>query len=541
MKKLIFSEPLDYLALLIRRKWWIMIPFALLSSAIAVVTYHLPDVYVSETFIQVEPRDVPNDFVRDLITTNTTQRLSSVQQTLLSQTNLFRVITEFESELTSLQGLADNQKVNTFRSRIGFQVESLAGGTSFLSIRYEDQNPELAQRITSRLASLVIEYDNRLRQEQVFGTGEFLDSEIEKVSRELAKAEELLAQMKGAYRYELPDQLQTNLRTLDQLHLQLQTNTETLDRSRQLRLELEQQIAERDPEIVQEIDPVASGLSPLVIEYREKERLYTKLLTKYTKIHPDIQRLRVELDQLKSEIPPEDLVESEELADLEGEKIIRPNPVYQNLTAQLSEIVREIELRERKRGQLEAAVKQYTLRVQNTPQREQEMASIVRSHGELSAQYQSLQGKLVQTRLAESLESKQKGAHFVILDPANYPTKPSKPNRPGIILIGLFLSFGFGVGLAFSVDLFDQKLWTTTEVEKLLGVPVLIEIPEIVTEADLQSRKRQRLKYLVLSFVTTGIFFAAIFSVYTNPELKALTGRYFQHITDLAASSLNLQ
>ena len=220
MKKLIFSEPLDYLALLIRRKWWIMIPFALLSSSIAVVTYHLPDVYASETFIQVEPRDVPNDFVRDLITVNTTQRLSSVQKTLLSQTNLFRVITEFESQLTSLQGLEDNQKVNKFKSRIGIQVESLAGGTSFLSIRYEDQNPELAQRITSRLASLVIEYDNRLRQEQVFGTGEFLDSEIEKVSRKLAEAEELLAQMKGAYRYELPDQLQTNLRTLDQLHLQ---------------------------------------------------------------------------------------------------------------------------------------------------------------------------------------------------------------------------------------------------------------------------------------------------------------------------------
>ena len=256
--------------------------------------------------------------MRDLITVDTTQRLSSVQQTLLSQTNLFRVITEFESELTSLQGLEDNQKVNQFKRRISIQVESQAGGTSFLRIRYEDQNPELAQKITIRLSSLLIEYDNRLRQEQVFGTGEFLQSEIDKVSRELALAEETLAQMKGAYRYELPDQLQTNLRTLDQLHLQLQTNTETLDRSRELRLELEQQIAERDPEIVQEVDLVTSGLSPLVREYREKERLYTKLLTKYTEKHPDIQRLRVELDQLKSEISPEDLVETEALAGLEA-------------------------------------------------------------------------------------------------------------------------------------------------------------------------------------------------------------------------------
>ena len=66
------------------------------------------------------------------------------------------------------------------------------------------------------------------------------------------------------------------------------------------------------------------------------------------------------------------------------------------------------------------------------------------------------------------------------------------------------LSFGFGVTLAIAVDFFDQKLWTPTEVEKLLGVPVLIEIPEIVTEADFQSRKRQRLRYLLLSFVFRG-------------------------------------
>ncbi len=541
MKKLIFSEPLDYLALLVRRKWWIMIPFTLLSSTIAFVTYHLPDVYASETFILVEPRDVPNDFVRDLVTVDTSQRLSSVQQTLLSKTNLFRIITEFESDLSNLQGLADNQKVDRFKNRIEIEAESREGTTSFLRIQYEDQNPELAQKITSRLASLLIEFDNRLRQEQVFGTGEFLQSEVEKVSQELAQAEEVLAQMKHAYRYELPTQLQTNLRTLDQLHLQLQTNTETLDRSRQLRLELEQQIAERDPEIVQELDPVASGLSPLVQEYREKERLYTKLLIQYTEKHPDIQRLRVELDQLQSEIPPSDLVVAEEPVYLEREQIIKPNPVYQNLTSQLSEIVREIELREREREKLEAAVEQYTLRVQNTPQREQEMASIVRSHSELSGQYQDLQEKLVQTRLAESLESKQKGVHFMILDPANYPTEPSKPNRSGIILIGLLFSFGFGVALAFAVDLFDQKLWTHTEVEKLLGVPVLIEIPEIVTEADLQSRKRRRLRYVLLSCVTTGIFLAAIFSVYTNPELKALTGHYFHQITDLAASRLNLQ
>jgi len=538
MKPLSFSSPVDYLALVIRRKWWILIPFPLLSLAIGVITYRLPDVYVSETLILVEPREIPSDFVRDLITIDTPQRMSSVQQTLLSRTNLLRVITEFENQLISLQGLDDAQKVSRMKDRIGLEVETRPGTTAFLRIRYEDQNPELAQKITSRLASLLIEMDNRTREEQVFGTAEFLQSEFDKVSQELEQVDQALTRVKYDYLHELPDQLDINLRTLDQLHLQLQANTEAVDRSHEMRLDLEQRISQTDPEITQQIDAVLEQLSPQVREYREKERRYNSLTNKYTEKHPDVQRVKAELDQLKSEIPPEDLIETEESEVLEEKKV---NPIYQNLTEQLSEIKRRIEIRERERKRIQAAIETYTLRIQNTPQREQEMASIVRTHSELSQQAQSLRGKLVETRLAESLESKQKGAHFVILDPANYPTTPSKPDRSMIILIGLAFSLSFGAAMAFTVDLFDQKLWTHTEVETLLGTPVLVEVAEIFTEEDLQNRKRKRWIHFTLSILAVGVFCSALYYASVNPDLRALMGRYLHDLTESAAALLSLQ
>jgi len=538
MKKPIFSSPLDYLALVIRRKWWILIPFPLLSLAIGVITYRLPDVYVSETLILVEPREIPNDFVRDLITVTTAQRVRSVQQTLLSRTNLLRVVTEFESQLVNLQGLDDAQKVNKMKDRIELEIETRPGMTSFLRIRYEDQNPELAQKITSWLASLLIEMDNRTREEQVFGTAEFLQSEFDKVSQELEQVEQALTRVKYDYLHELPNQLQTNLRTLDQLHLQLQANTEAVDRSREMRLDLEQQISQTDPEIVRQIDSVAEQLFPQVREYREKERRYKSLTNRYTEKHPDVQRVKAELDQLKSEIPPEDLIETEESEVLEEKKV---NPIYQNLTEQLAEIKRQIEIRERERERIQTAIETYTQRVQNTPRREQEMASVVRSHNELSQQSQDLKGKLVETRLAESLESKQKGTHFVILDPANYPTTPSKPDRSRILLIGLAFSLSFGAAMAFAVDLFDQKLWTHTEVEKLLGTPVLGEVAEIVSEEDLQNRKKKRWIHLTLSILTVALFLAALYYAYVTPELRALVGGYLNDLTELAATLLSLQ
>jgi hypothetical protein len=191
------------------------------------------------------------------------------------------------------------------------------------------------------------------------------------------------------------------------------------------------------------------------------------------------------------------------------------------------------------------------VRGENTPQREQEMASILRAHRELSHQYEDLKGKLVESELAESLESRQKGEDFVIMDPANYPTEPSKPDRLMILLGGLFFSlsfgvglayavdfFSFGVGLAYAVDFFDQTLWTHREVEELLGVTVLAEIPEIVTEEDLQDQKRRRWISLLLLFLMVGIYFGAIYSVYVNPELKAAAAGYFQPIMELATRLL---
>ena len=56
----------DFFALVVRRRWWVIGPFVALTCAVAVLTYVLPKTYVSETLILVRPRDVPQDFVKDL-------------------------------------------------------------------------------------------------------------------------------------------------------------------------------------------------------------------------------------------------------------------------------------------------------------------------------------------------------------------------------------------------------------------------------------------------------------------------------------------
>jgi polysaccharide biosynthesis transport protein len=509
MNKPRFTGRRDYLALIVRRKWWIIVPFLAFSCLVGLFASVLPSMYVSDTLILIQKREMPEEFVKDLIRGTTDERLSTIQQTVLSRTILSQILNQFQRELEGFDGRNEEQRVVRLRNQIQVEFESpiRRGEATFLKITYRNQNPKLAQKITSRLAALFIEQDNQLRQTRVFGTTEFLSNELEKVFGQLQQAETDLNLLKGRYRHELPDQLETNLRTLDRLGLQKQANAEALDRYASMRLSLERQISETPPVIRKDGlsssgSPATPTLNPRVDEYKKKEREYRNLAARYTAKHPDVQRAQAELERMRKDIRPEDLVGATHATTSEGLSVNVPNPLYQSLTAQLRDMKMEFEIREKEKKWIESEIERYTQRVQNTPRTEQDVAAVLRTHGELTKQYEDLKNKVAQARLAESLESRQKGSQFVIVDPASYPLLPTKPNRLAIVLAGLALSLGASIALAFAVDFTNQKVWTQSGIENLVDAPVLVEIPEIVTVEDL-SRARHR-RWILASVALAG-------------------------------------
>ncbi len=81
----------------------------------------------------------------------------------------------------------------------------------------------------------------------MFGTAEFFEAELKKVAEQLRKSDDKLRILKQRYRYELPSEQETNLRTLDRLQIQKTANVEALDRYLTLQMNLERQISETPP------------------------------------------------------------------------------------------------------------------------------------------------------------------------------------------------------------------------------------------------------------------------------------------------------
>lgn len=517
------------MALLVRRKWWVVAPFLALSCLVAVLTYVLPRTYVSDVLILVRPRDVPQEFVKDLITGTPEERLKSIEQTLLSRTNLVQILREFSDRLPEFSGLNMDEQVLKLRGQISifFELEKTNGKIlplTYFKISYQNQNPELAQKIAAKLTALFIEQDNRVRENQVFGTTEFLATEVNKVAEQLTQSQEKLKQIKSRRLFELPDQRDANLRTLDRLAQDRKTNAEALDRYASILLTLETQISQTPETVPRTVAPSVPSVKKLQLEeYRKAQVAYEEVATKYTAKHPEVQALKALVERLKKQIPPEVL--AAETADAESTSAgdasnnsTEPNPLYQKLIIQRDQLKLEMEIRQKEKGWIESEIARYSRRVENAPNAEQDIADAARQNEEYKKQYETLKSNLAQARMAESLESKQKGSQFVVVDPANYPLMPAKPNKIAVFLGGTLLTLALSIGFATVVDVARQKIWTQSQVEAFWGVPVLVDIPAIVTASDLALQRRRKIRHTAYSVAAGFVWSLFLYALYVKHE-----------------------
>ena len=280
----------------------------------------------------------------------------------------------------------------------------------------------------------------------------------------------------------------------------------------------------------------APARSPLVEKYLKKEEEYQKLRITATAKHPDMQRLQAELDQLKKEIPPEDLAAALQARPEQETGISVPNPIYQSLTAQLLQVKTEIDIREKEKKTIEADMERYSQRIQNTPGVEQAMAAILRANADLTRQHEGLKEKLEQAKLSESLESNQKGGQFQIVDSANYPLEPITPATGVIILAGLCISLALAVVVAWIVDGLNPRVWTQRQLERLLEMPILVEIPSMASVSDIIRARRRKFVHALLFILSGGIYMGGLFYLYLKQSaLLRLLDPIIEKLTDRIA------
>jgi hypothetical protein len=141
-------------------------------------------------------------------------------------------------------------------------------------------------------------------------------------------------------------------------------------------------------------------------------------------------------------------------------------------------------------------------KLERVPVFEQQISGLLRDYDSLRGHYQSLLDKKLSAEMAAQLETRQQGERFEILDPARVPSHPSSPNRRLISAGGLLVGLFGGLGLALLIEMMDPSVRGEVEAAQLFDHPVLGEIPQVYSPAQLRAGK---IRFAVSAVATAAL------------------------------------
>lgn len=519
-KKTQSISPEQILEIVLKRRWLIIIPFILSISAGIYLALTLPKIYQSQTLILVEPQRVPSDFVRSVVTSDINERISTISQQIMSRTNLEKIIEEFnlfsDSEAKNMY-LED--KIEDLRDRIDVKVTSDSRkDTEAFAISFKGQDPEKVMRITNALATYFIDKNLQVREAQAIGTSDFLQDELEVMRKRLTDMEAALKDFRTQHMGELPEQLETNLRVLERLQEELNAKQLSLRDAKQLQISLEKKLSDEKQLITGEAVQTP-GTGSVAIQTPEmrlaalKQRL-ADLQSRYTDRHPDIIRLKKQIEDAEKEV-----AQTIEAATSEGPErsrasgaAIRSSTARVSLERSLSEVQREIGGLEYDIKSITKKIEAYQHRVEQTPKIEQELLSLRRDYENIKNSYDSLLERKLEAELAVNMEKKQKGEQFHILDPARVSTKPLEPDMKKLLLLSLAAGLGIGGVLIFLLEYLNQSYRSPREIESDLDLKVVAMIPVIETRKTIWI-KRMNFAFTIVAMIVAFTLFSGLASL----------------------------
>lgn len=510
-----------YRELFLCHRWWIVFPSFIVFAGMWTASWFVPATYRSETLILVERPKVPTEYVVSNVADDLQQRLESMTQQILSRTRLLGVIDQFN--LYSKERSRSTDDVLLERMRQDIQIELVRDPGRELSafkIAFLSHNPHTAQAVTAQLSSLFIDENLRARQEQSENTTEFLDSELEQARRGLSDQEVRVRQFKSRYLGQLPGQAETNVQILTGLQTRLQQEMEALAHARQQKVYLESMETQLRT-VEAGLQSSASGSTPsaptLDQQIDQLQNHLVELQSRYNDQHPDVRATKIQLEKLRQLQAQRDARAAQEAkGSATGAKPVRAGSIAElqamaprlQIESELKANSLEIENRQRTIKAIEARIDAYQEKLNLTPLREQQLADLTRDYDQSRKNYEQLLGKRDQSSMATSLEKRQQGEQFRVLDPANLPQQPYSPNRlklTGFALLGAILC----VGLCLArYAILDDTFLLREEVNAAVNATVLVEVPPLQTAEEIRVQKR-RAFLQTAAFVAMGLLTTA--------------------------------
>jgi polysaccharide chain length determinant protein (PEP-CTERM system associated) len=474
----------DYLAMLRRRAKVILIPALLAPLVGFLVSYAFAPKYTSQALILVEGQKVPETMVQPVVSQDLTARVATLQQQVLSQTQLEPIVKKVYPHKNSQEigEVIDNIRSNmaiepviTDLSQIGKkkpgqQNSSVPG----FYVSYMASNPREAQQLCNELTSLIVNENLKEVAAAASGTSEVLNRGIEDAKNNLETLGANVATFKKRYVGQLPDDQENNLKILMGLNSQLDANTQSLNRAQQDKSYTESMLAQQ----LAAWKMSGTSTNPQTLE-KELSALQSQLLqlqANYTDDHPDVIKTKADIAEVKKNLA--EVNKASDSTEPNSDKASASEPAeIRQLRLQVHQYSEMISAATRDQKRLQQEIGTYQGRVSLSPAIEEQYKQLARDYDNAQKTYQELLSKKSTADLTVKMNNQSEGERMFPLNPANLPDTPSFPNRLYFAAGGLGAGLALGLGVTLWLELRDKSIRTEADAEAALQLPMLVAVP----------------------------------------------------------------
>jgi len=463
----------------LRRRWWVIALFFLISTVTAFfVTAGMTPIYESTASILISTEGGEGiDQIFGFTGGLSRNAIQNYVEILRSQSLARQVIDRLGLEIPF-----PSAEFNSFCKGLNIQQVQ---NSDVVRISVQSEDRFLAKEIANTVVDIFEEQTHLGKQESARAAREFISGQLAIVAENLREAEEALLTFKEQEKIVSPRE--ENLARVDKV-----VRLETL--AAETRIALENTNARLDQlrrSYESASDTIVSSQTivgnPLVQEYRSRMgQLETELAgarEKYTENHPTVLTLNAEITDLQVRL-------EQEVARIVGSETRSVNPVYQDILRNIVTLETEMMGLTAKEAALEEIIRESELETADLPHKELELLRLTRNQEVAQELYLLLVTKQEEIRIQEAM----KVAGIQRIDPAvvSEEHKPVKPNKRLNVAVAGVLGIFAGVFLVFLREFLDTTLKTPQEVEELLGLPVLGQIPRIEEEKRRRKHKSRR-------------------------------------------------
>jgi len=180
------KKPADYLKIIFRRKWFLIVPVVIGIVGGIIAGNVLPKSYEASTLILVEEGRVINPLIKGLaVSTSTAQRLNVLREQILGWDRIAQLIKTLNLARDVRNQWQFEELVKSLRKSIRVRLR----GASIIRIAYAGKNPAEAQNIVKTITEIFIAENLRQQTKETEDAVTFINDQLALFQKKLKESE----------------------------------------------------------------------------------------------------------------------------------------------------------------------------------------------------------------------------------------------------------------------------------------------------------------------------------------------------------------